>query len=83
LTCSACGKAFNGDLYCSAWKTHEDPKTQWIPLKFQNQFDEKEPVKRKASSPAIDNPIVAEKVKLLKAARKEVKRARAEAKNQG
>ena len=52
-------------------------------MKWQNQFGENETAKRKSPSPAIDNPIVAEKVKLLKAARKEVKRARAEAKNQG
>jgi len=59
LTCSACGKAFDGSLYCSAWKTHTDDGTRWIPMKWKNQFGENETVKRKSPSPAIDNPIVA------------------------
>jgi hypothetical protein len=80
VTCSVCGRPFDGAAFCSGWMTHNEMGTKWIPAKFKDdgKRDEKESGKRK--TPPEEDPNVLEKVKLLKAARKEVKRARFEAK---
>ena len=80
-TCSICGNTFDGASFCSGWGSHSELGTNWIPAKFRDtrKKDEKE-LGGKRKNPPDEDSNVLEKVKLLKAARKEVKRARFEAK---
>jgi hypothetical protein len=82
-TCSACGKRLQGEEFCSNWQNHTDPGTRWVPPKFRSTDDTKKAkvgsdLKRKASPEGEEekNPEVLEKLKVLRAARKDLKRIR-------
>ena len=85
-TCSICGRKINV-TFCDGWQTHTEPGTRWIPLKFRSDINEsqkKQVGKRKTSPNANEekDPEILEKLKVLQAARKDIKRLRKEKKKE-
>ena len=83
-TCSICGKKLSGS-FCEGWQNHTEPGTRWIPHKYRsetNDTQKKNDGKRK--SPSNENeekdPEILEKLKVLQAARKDIKRLKKEKK---
>ena len=83
IACSICGKKFNGP-YCEGWQNHKEPGTRWIPRQFRTSGDESKTQSKgfKRKNPSVEgeekDPEILEKLKVLQAARKDIKRLRKE-----
>ena len=86
--CSICGKKFQGE-FCTNWQNHTDPGTRWIPPKFRSAEDTKKKpndLKRKTPPDSDDekekDPEILDKLKILQAVRKDLKKLRKEKKRE-